>query len=243
LKQVTMASPFAVFADVHGNLPALEAILGDIDRRGITSLVCLGDLVGYGPFPNEVADLMRERRIPTVMGNYDQGIGFATGDCGCLYVTDEQRAEGAVSLAWTDEVASAETRAYLRSLEDRLVLATPAGELLAVHGSPRRINEYLFEDRPESAMSRMAAQNPYRAILFGHTHVPYAREVAGTVFINVGSGGRPKDADWRVCYALVDASPASRIDVEFVRLAYDFDRLQRALAETPLITRFAGPGK
>jgi predicted phosphodiesterase len=243
VKQLEMQSPFAVFADVHGNLPALEAILADIDRRGIASVVCLGDLVGYGPFPNEVAVLMRERRIPTVMGNYDQGIGFATGDCGCLYVTDEQRAEGAASLAWTDAVASAETRAYLRSLEDRLVLATPAGELLAVHGSPRRINEYLFEDRSESAMTRMAAQNPYRAILFGHTHVPYAREVAGTVFINVGSGGRPKDHDWRVCYALVDASPASRIDVEFVRLAYDFDRLQRALAETPLITRFAGPGK
>ena len=112
-----------------------------------------------------------------------------------------------------------ETRAYLRTLEDRFVLETPAGELLAVHGSPRRINEYLFEDRPERAMARMAEENPYRAILFGHTHVPYAREVAHgdagatTLFVNVGSGGRPKDGDWRVCYASSTPAgwpPASR---------------------------------
>jgi predicted phosphodiesterase len=195
VKRLTMTSRFAVVADVHANLPGLEAILDDIDRRDIADVVCLGDLVGYGPFPNEVAVLMRDRRIPTVMGNYDQGIGFATGDCGCVYVTNEQRAEGAASLKWTDAVASAETRAYLRSLEDRFVLATAAGELLAVHGSPRRINEYLFEDRPETAMTRMAAENPYRAILFGHTHVPYVREIAGIAFVNVGSGGRPKDGD------------------------------------------------
>ena len=178
MRTITLDGPFAVFSDVHGNLPGLEAILADVERRGIADVLCLGDLVGYGPFPNEVAALVRDRGIPSLMGNYDQGIGFSHGDCGCVYKTDEQRAEGAVSLAWTDAVTSDETRAYLRTLEDRFVLDTPAGELLAVHGSPRRINEYLFEDRPEGAMARMAEENPYRAILFGHTHVPYAREVA-----------------------------------------------------------------
>ena len=163
----------------------------------MTDVLCLGDLVGYGPFPNEVAALVRDHGIATVMGNYDQGIGFETGDCGCAYKTDEQRAEGAASLAWTEQAASAVTRAYLRTLEDRFVLETPAGELLAVHGSPRRINEYLFEDRPETSLVRLAAADPYRAIVFGHTHIPYIREVAGTAFINVGSGGRPKDGDWR----------------------------------------------
>ena len=178
MRRLPLPGPFAVFSDVHGNLPGLEAILADIEARGIADVLCLGDLVGYGPFPNEVAALVRDRGLPTLMGNYDQGIGFCTGDCGCVYKTDEQRAEGAVSLAWTDAVTTDETRAYLRTLEDRFVLETPAGELLAVHGSPRRINEYLFEDRPEPAMARMAEENPYRAILFGHTHVPYAREVA-----------------------------------------------------------------
>jgi diadenosine tetraphosphatase ApaH/serine/threonine PP2A family protein phosphatase len=250
VRTLVITPTFAVFSDVHGNLPGLEAILADIESRGITDVLCLGDLVGYGPFPNEVAALMRERGTPTLMGNYDQGIGFSTGDCGCVYKTDAQRAEGAASLAWTDEVTSEETRAYLRALDDRFVLETPAGDLLAVHGSPRRINEYLFEDRPESAMARMAEDNPYRAILFGHTHVPYAREVprgdgASTLFVNVGSGGRPKDGDWRVCYALVDPRKLAGGEpaVEFVRVPYDYERLQSALAETALITEFAPPDR
>jgi predicted phosphodiesterase len=238
-----MDGRLAVFSDVHGNLPGLEAILADIEARGVEHVLCLGDLVGYGPFPNEVAALVHERGIPTVMGNYDQGIGFSTGDCGCVYKTAAQRAEGAVSLAWTDGAASEATRAFLRSLDDRFLLETPAGELLAVHGSPRRINEYVFEDRPQTAMTRMAEQNPYRAILFGHTHVPYLRHVGATAFVNVGSAGRPKDGDWRVCYALIGlaTSAAARLDVEFVRVPYDYAALTAALAGTSLITAFAGP--
>lgn len=230
MRRVTLTGPFAVFSDVHGNLPGLEAILADVERRGVAGVLSLGDLVGYGPFPNEVAALVRDRHIPSLMGNYDQGIGFSLGDCGCVYETDEQRHEGAVSLAWTDEVTTEETRTYLRTLEDRFILETPAGELLAVHGSPRRINEYLFEDRPESAMARMAAQNPYRAILFGHTHIPYARDVG-------------PDGDWRVCYALVDpaALAEGRAAVEFARVPFDYERLARALDDTDLVTGFESP--
>lgn len=249
MREIRLQAPFAVFSDVHGNLPGLEAILADVESRGVVDVLSLGDLVGYGPYPNEVATLVSARGIPSLMGNYDQGIGFSTGDCGCVYKTDEQRHEGAVSLEWTDAVTSDETRAYLRSLEDRFVLDTPAGELLAVHGSPRRINEYLFEDRPQHAMARMAEENPYRAILFGHTHVPYAREVAhgdagaSTLFINVGSGGRPKDGDWRVCYALIDpaALAAGRPLVEFVRVPYDHEALLAAIAQTDLVTHFDAP--
>jgi predicted phosphodiesterase len=249
MRTILLDAPFAVYSDVHGNLPGLEAIVADVERRGLRDELCLGDLVGYGPSPNEVAALVRERGVPTLMGNYDQGIGFSTGDCGCVYKTDEQRAEGAASLAWTDRVTTDETRAYLRTLEDRFVLETPAGELLAVHGSPRRINEYLFEDRPEYAMARMAEENPYRVILFGHTHLPYAREVrrvdagTSTLFVNVGSGGRPKDGDWRVCYAIVDpaALAVGAAAVEFVRVPYDYERLQEKLAHSDLITAFEPP--
>jgi predicted phosphodiesterase len=246
--ELTFTTPFAVFSDVHGNLPALEAVLADIDRRGLPA-VCLGDLVGYGPWPDEVAALVRERRIPCLMGNYDRGIGFATGDCGCVYRTDAQRAEGAASLAFTEARVSEETRAFLRSLADRFVIRTPNGEVLAVHGSPRRINEYLFADRPDSSLARLAAQGPWRAILFGHTHQPWARDVARpgdggrTLFVNVGSAGRPRDGDWRACYAVLDPSrlaegPAA---VAFARVPYDYGRLQEALARTSLITKFTSP--
>jgi putative phosphoesterase len=244
VRRFTVEGIFAVFSDVHANLPALEAVMDHIAESGIGSLFCLGDLVGYGPFPNEVAALIRERAIPTIMGNYDRGIGFSTGDCGCAYKNEGQRAEGAISLKWTQEVCTEETRAFLRSLEDRFLLGTPAGEILAVHGSPRRINEYLFADRPLLAMARMVKENPYRAILFGHTHIPYARQVEGTTFVNVGSAGRPKDGDWRACYALIDPAVSPEegpLAVEFIRVPYDYERLVAALAETELITEFPGP--
>jgi len=243
VKTMQLERPFAVFSDVHGNLPALEAILADIERRGVARTFCLGDLVGYGPSPNEVALLVRDSGIPTLMGNYDQGIGFETGDCGCVYKTDEERAEGAVSLEWTQGVVTPEVKAYLRTLEDHLVFQTPSGDILAVHGSPRRINEYLFEDRPASAMERMAREYAYPAILFGHTHLPYARQVGETTFVNVGSAGRPKDGDWRVCYAVVDPARLGEGEafVKFVRVPYDYERLLADLARTPLITSFAAP--
>jgi len=245
VKTIPLERPFAVFSDVHGNLPALEAILADIEARAVSQTLCLGDLVGYGPSPNEVALLVRDRGIPTLMGNYDQGIGFETGDCGCVYKTDEQRAEGAVSLQWTQDVVTAEVKAYLRTLEDRFVLRTPGGELLAVHGSPRRINEYLFEDRPASAMERMVREYPYSAILFGHTHLLYGRPVGETTFVNVGSAGRPKDGDWRACYAIVDPAKLRTGEpfVEFVRVPYDYKRLLVDLAATPLITSFTAPSR
>ena len=242
MEKVELRGSFAVFSDVHGNLPALEAVFADMEERGITDVICLGDLVGYGPWPNEVALAVRDRGIPCVMGNYDQGIGFERGECGCVYQTDEQREEGAASLSCTEQATTQEVKTYLRSLEDRLLLETPAGELLAVHGSPRRINEYLFEDRPESAMARMAREFPYRAILFGHTHVPYVTTVGGTTFVNVGSVGHPKDGDWRACYALVDpAACGSAGFVTFVRVPFDCERLRAGLARTSLITTFPGP--
>jgi predicted phosphodiesterase len=237
---------FAVFSDVHANLPALEAVLADTQSRRVGAVLSLGDLVGYGPHPNEVVATLADRSVQSLMGNYDQGIGFALGDCGCVYKTDEQRAEGAASLTWTEGDVSEATRALLRGLYGRFVLDTPAGTLLAVHASPRRINEYLFADRPDRTLARLALE--LRAVLFGHTHVPYVRDVpvdaAGRVvsFVNDGSAGRPRDGDWRVCYALVDpgVSAPGRLDVQFVRVPWDRDRLLRDLAATSLITTYAG---
>ena len=123
MKTIQIDEPFAVFSDVHGNLPASRRSSPTSSAAACRRTICLGDLVGYGPSPNEVALLVRDRGIPTLMGNYDQGIGFETGDCGCVYKTDEQRAEGAASLAWTQEAVTDEVKAYLRTLEDHFVLA------------------------------------------------------------------------------------------------------------------------
>lgn len=103
-----------VFGNVHANLPALEAVFTDMAARGLTeNLYCLGDLVGYGTFPNEVIAAIRERGIPTIMGNYDQGVGHSSDDCGCAYKTEEERALGNQSIAWSNAHTSDE-KALLR---------------------------------------------------------------------------------------------------------------------------------
>jgi predicted phosphodiesterase len=253
----------AIFSDVHANLPALEAVLDDIDRQSPDVVYCLGDLVGYNTWPNEVVDLVRQRRIPTLAGNYDEGVGFASDDCGCAYKTDTERTNGEASIAYTNSVVSEETRRYLRALPRHLSVElvvrqepmAPTGDpyrILMVHGSPRRVNEYLFEDRPEESMLRLAAGSD--VLLFGHTHRPYHRVLAEAVdgqtryrhAVNTGSVGKPKDGDPRACYVLLTVkdrpSPADReaIRVEHIRVEYDVERAARAVEESPLPDAFAG---
>ena len=96
-----MTTRIAIFSDLHGNRAATEAVLAAIDAEVPDAVYCLGDLVGYGAYPNETIDLIRERNIPTIMGNYDDGVGFERDDCGCAYKTAEERERGQQSLMWT----------------------------------------------------------------------------------------------------------------------------------------------
>lgn len=82
----------AIISDIHANLPALEATLLDVEEQAPDLIYCLGDLVGYAPWPNEVVAELRRRRITTIAGNYEKGVGLAYSDCGCAYRTDEERA-------------------------------------------------------------------------------------------------------------------------------------------------------
>lgn len=250
----------ALFSDVHANLPALEAVLADIDGRDVDAAYCLGDLVGYATWPNEVVRAVRERGIPTIAGNYDEGVGLGSDDCGCAYRTEEDRERGARSIAYTNREVSADVRAYLRRLPRHLRLTciegrTPAArplDVLLVHGSPRRINEYLFEDRPEKSVRRLFTDARADVIVCGHTHKPYHRELPGSEdgdglhhLINIGSVGKPKDGDPRACYAILDvdvsAAPgdAERVRVEFIRVNYDIDRAARAIEGSELPDAFA----
>ncbi len=248
----------AVFSDIHANLPALEAVFEEIDRRHPDMIFCLGDLVGYAPWPNEVAAMIRQRRIPTIAGNYDEGVGAGGDDCGCAYTTDEDRARGALSIAFTNQVVTDQTRRYLRSLPRHLRLDLGSREhpssMLMVHGSPRRINEYLFEERPDGGFLRMMDAAGADVMLFGHTHRPFHRvleyERDGAVryrhTINTGSVGKPKDGDPRACFVLLSwdddmiGMERAALEVEFVRVAYDVERAARAVEESPLPDAFAG---
>lgn len=243
----------ALFSDIHANLPALEACLADIDRRKPDAVYCLGDLVGYNVWPNEVINEVRRRGIPTIAGNYDFGIGRMSDDCGCAYKTDEEKDMGKVSISYTNSIVGSEERAYLRTLPAHIRIEYQPNDdklnLLLVHGSPRKINEYLFEDRDERSMLRILEGADADVLCFGHTHKPYHRilEQEGRFrhAINIGSVGKPKDGDPRACYVLLtlnDATSithASSIKVEFVRIPYDVSRAAKAVEESPLPNAYA----
>ena len=140
----------AVITDIHGNLPALEASLQGIDAIGVDGLFCGGDLVGYGPHPNEVCRLIEDRGIPTIYGNYDYAIARELDDCGCAYVTQHDRELGQRSVAWTLEHTDHRSKDFMRGLPFDLRFELGSQHVHLVHGSPRKVNEYLFEDKPAS---------------------------------------------------------------------------------------------
>ena len=242
----------ALFSDVHANMPALEAVLDDIDQQSVDAVYCLGDLVGYAPWPNEVVETIRKHHIPTIAGNYDFGVGRNSDDCGCAYKTDEEKTWGARSIGYTNEVITESNRDYLKSLPAHLRLEVGRGKakdsLLLVHGSPRKINEYLFEDRPDKSFRRMMAKADARLLAFGHTHKPFHKVLAGSHgvrhVINIGSVGKPKDGDPRACYVILEwgeldfADPES-LSVEFRRVSYDLEKSAAAIEESRLPNSFA----
>ena len=228
----------AVLSDVHANLHALEAVLADIDAQGADRVFCLGDLVGYGAFPNEVIELIGERGIPTVMGNYDDGVGYDKDECGCAYTDPEMKRLGDLSLFWSREHVTPENKAFLRSLHPQIRLEAEGKRLLLVHGSPRKINEYLYENRPDHSFARLAEMSEADVVVFGHTHLPYSKEVAGVLFVNDGSVGKPKDGDVRAGYALLDVR-SNGVTVDFRRVAYDVAAAAAAVRASGLPPRFA----
>ena len=217
-----MSERVAVITDIHANLPALQAALARIDDLGIDRIYCGGDLVGYGPHPDAVCALIAEREIPTIHGNYDHAIARDLEDCGCAYVTPHDRELGRRSVDWTLANTSAEAKAFMRELPFDLRFSVGSTAVHLVHGSPRKVNEYLFEDKPASLYERLAATESADVLVFGHTHKPWVRSHGGVLFVNCGAVGKPKDGDPRSAFAVLNAGPDD-VQVSIERVAYDAD--------------------
>jgi putative phosphoesterase len=230
----SLSMRIALISDIHGNLPALEAVLADVAKQKPDAVYCLGDLVGYGASPNEVSERIRAEGMPTIMGNYDDGVGFDRDECGCAYRDPADKELGDRSLAWTKVHTTPENKVFLRTLLKELRFEADGKRVLLVHGSPRKMNEYLFEDRALSTFQRLAASSNADIIAFGHTHKPYEKTVDGALFVNAGSVGKPKDLDWRACYVILDGDA-----VTFQRVSYDVAKAAAAIRATDLPHEFA----
>lgn len=228
-----------IFGDIHANHAALQAVLADMDERGLQNRYCLGDLVGYGTFPNEVVATIRALNIPSIMGNYDQGVGNNSDDCGCAYRDPAAEALGKLSIAWTNAHTKDNHKAFLRDLPAQIPLQIGDLRVLLVHGSPRRVNEYLYEDRPTESLERIFDGIEADVLVCGHTHLPYHRILpSGRQIINAGSVGKPKDKDPRACYVVLRAE-GQNLEVEFIRVAYDIEATAGAIEATDMPDEFA----
>jgi predicted phosphodiesterase len=238
---------YALISDIHANLPALRAVLGDIDaRKDVDAIYHLGDLVGYAPWPNEVVALLLEREIPGIAGNYDSTVATDYKHCGCRADTPRDEELSHLSYEWTRAHVTPETKKYLGNLPFRVDIRPLGGHVSGttislVHGNQTLNTVYVTEDRSDSFLEKMARDIGARAgdvICFGHTHKPWQRTVGGVRFINTGSVGRPKDGDWRACYVMltIDQSDAG---VEFIRVLYDLEQAANAIRESDLPSEFA----
>ncbi len=243
----------ALLSDVHANLPALEAALASIDADpAVAARYHLGDLVGYGPWPDETVALVGGRGLAGVAGNYDSTVALAAEHCGCRYEDPRQEALSHQSFAWTGNHCSAATKRWLGELPFRLDLRPRGGHragpaLILVHGAPTLNTLYWTGDRSDDFCLKMAAlagARPGDVIAFGHTHLPWDRVVGGITFVNTGSVGRPKDGDWRAGYAVLDLQTAEdggsvSWRVEHRRVEYDLERTVAGILASELPHEFA----
>ncbi|HET7691522.1 MAG TPA: metallophosphoesterase family protein [Gemmatimonadota bacterium] len=236
----------ALLADIHANLPALEAVLDDVHRRGLEAAYHLGDLVGYAPWPDDVVARLVEEGIPGVAGNYDSTIAADAEHCGCRAEDPVQEALAHQSYAWTLTHVSTATKTRLRALPFRVDLRPGGGHhsgptLRIVHGAPTLNTLYWDADRSDDFARKMAGKLGAiegDAVVFGHTHIPWKRSVDGVLFVNAGSVGRPKDGDPRASWA-VASWDGTRITVDHVRTEYDVERTAAAILDSDLPDAFA----
>jgi len=232
----------AIFSDIHANLPAMEAVRASIESGAFDGVYCLGDIGGYASEPNEVQALIMSMGCPTILGNYDEGVGFNRGDCGCHYVKPFDVEMSNVSFLWTRDHTTDTNKEWLRALPRELRFEMEGRRVLLCHGSPRDTTEYLFETRSDGYLRQFAGDGKADAhadvIVFGHTHVPFHREVDGVHFINTGSVGRPKDGDPRAGYCVLSIDGAN-VSSEQIRVEYDVELACQRLVTAGLPEYFA----
>lgn len=201
----------AIISDVHANLPALNAVLEDISARGIEEILCCGDLLGYNPFPNEVVEIIRSRKIPCILGNHDYAV--LTKDTSWFnYVASE-------AIRWTIRNIKKENLAFIKAMPFYIKTKKNAASLYLVHGSPMDLlYEYVFPDYDDATLKAYAGENDI--LIMGHTHIPFKRKINNKLILNPGSVGQPRDRINKASYAVLEAGEKK---AEIIRVSYDID--------------------
>ncbi len=216
-------SKVAVFGGVYNNHYALAALLEDAAARGAEAIYCLGDLGGFGPSPDKVWPLLERGAVRTIQGNYEESLSSGQEDCNCGYTDPRDNHFAALSYLYTARRSSAEFKRWMGELPKRRRIRVGRRELLLVHGSPRRINEFLFRSTsPSPFLEILLAQERVDGFLCTHTGLPWQRHLpSGGDVINVGVIGRPaNDGRTAVWYCMLEDLDG-RLGAELLELPYD----------------------
>lgn len=227
----------AIISDIHANIYALQAVLEDITRQKVDQIYCTGDLVGYAPFPNEVIETIQNQQIPAVMGNYDDAVGNMRFICGCDYKNEAAQALGEESIRWTKEHTSEINKEFLSKLPAKISFKNSGYNVLLVHGSPNKLNEYLYEDLPVEYLNKLMEDSKTDILVCGHTHKPFYKVINGRHLINAGSVGKPKHGSPQATYVIITLG--KHINVELRRADYDFEKTAQAIENSSLPNQFA----
>ncbi len=233
------AARVALLGGAYGNMEAVAAVLADARARGAEAVWCLGDLGGFGPDPDGVVRLLRQAGVACVQGNYDLAVARGHADCGCGYADPRDNHFAALAYRHTVARTSAESRRWLGALPEAARLTLGRRRVLLCHGSPRQVNEFLWESTtPTGLLARFCDTGDADVLAFTHTGLRWHRALgAGRHAVNVGAAGRPEnDGSPAVGYALLEDGDDLR--VEFVRVAYDHEAVARAMVREGLPAEF-----
>ncbi|MEZ4630580.1 MAG: metallophosphoesterase family protein [Deinococcales bacterium] len=204
-----------IISDVHANIIALEAVLAKLEEHQVDQIICLGDLVGYGPFPNEVVELIRRKRILCTLGGADERVAFP------FINADHRRGVADKIIEWTKTVISERSLEFLRTLPVQARLKIPSGRLRYFHSNMNSPSESLKIEDNMAQQMKILEEHRCQILALGKTHVPMVRELPTGFIINPGSVGLSLNGEPGADYSIVDAR-ADKISVHMGKVEYDF---------------------
>jgi len=227
--QTQSSYTIAVFGGCYNNYLALQSTIDDAQKRGAQAMYCLGDMGGFGPHADEVFPILWEYEVQCMQGNYDHSIGYRLADCACGYTDPRDNYYAQISYDYTLAKTSDRYKDWLRDLPPRFALQLAGQSILMVHGSPRRVNEFLWESTTAEPFLRKVFDD-YHAdiILCTHTGIHWQRTLNdGRRIVNVGAIGRPpNNGQHSVWYTLLTVAPETNtVGCELLPVAYDYERL------------------
>jgi predicted phosphodiesterase len=231
----------ACFGGIYSNYLALKAAIAIARRRGVEAMYCLGDLGAFGPYPDRVFPLLRENDVVCLQGNYDDSVGHALADCQCGYTDQDDNHFAQISYDYTLAHTSAENRRWLCTLPPQRRIELGPLRLLLCHGSPRTVNEFLWESTtPTHFLEKLADEHAADVILATHTGIRWQRQLrGGRQFVNVGVLGRPEnDGRTNVWFALLDYDRQHGLTIEWAPVEYDHRRLASEMQDEGLPVEF-----